>query len=113
MIPDDAPHGMAIRWIGETYSDELGEHGVIHAEVRPGDLGTFIDFDRPPVHPNLAPSPHNWHAERLHKSVQTVGLNRGWTCHSPGCAVPIGDERQVACRFRGERAASLLACRRL
>jgi hypothetical protein len=47
MIPDDAPHGMAIRWIGEPYSDDLGEHSEIHAEVRPGDLGTFIDFDGP------------------------------------------------------------------
>ena len=53
MIPDDAPHGMAIRWIGETYSEELGEHGEIHAEVRPGDLGTFIDFDGPPGYPEV------------------------------------------------------------
>jgi hypothetical protein len=53
MIPDDAPHGMAIRWIGEPYSDELGEHGEIHAEVRPGDLGTFIDFDGPPGDPEV------------------------------------------------------------
>jgi hypothetical protein len=44
MIPDDAPHGMAIRWIGEIYSEELGERGEMHAEVRPGDLGTFIDL---------------------------------------------------------------------
>jgi hypothetical protein len=39
---------MAVRRIGKTFSEEMGEHGEIHAEVRPGDEGTFLGFDGPP-----------------------------------------------------------------
>jgi hypothetical protein len=52
-IPSDAKHGMAVRWIGKAFSEELGEHGEIHAEVRPGDEGTVLGFDGPPGDPDV------------------------------------------------------------
>lgn len=43
-IPPDTAPSTLIRWVGQPYVDTVGE-------VKPGDLGTFIDFDGPAGHP--------------------------------------------------------------
>ena len=45
-IPIDAVSGMTIRWVGAAHEEMTGPDTTDW--VRPGDAGTFIDFDGPP-----------------------------------------------------------------